>query len=200
MSFDIEKGKKRFLALLNEISSERKGIEPLVAWLEKGDFFSAPLTANQRGAYKGGLLEHSLNVYMAYMMLFAQDNDPFSSVVLITLLHKLCRCGYFKLEQRTQLNEKGKWEQVPTYVVEDKFPLGGGEKSIYLIERFVRLKPEEAIAIRWHMGGLDALLKIAVKPYPLPLISIRWRRNCMQLTCMQHIYRKNRNTIKNSGC
>lgn len=90
MSFDIEKGKKRFLALLNEISSERKGIEPLVAWLEKGDFFSAPLTANQRGAYKGGLLEHSLNVYMAYMMLFAQDNDPFSSVVLITLLHKLC--------------------------------------------------------------------------------------------------------------
>ena len=26
MSFDIEKGKKRFLALLNEISSERKGI------------------------------------------------------------------------------------------------------------------------------------------------------------------------------
>lgn len=73
MSFDIEKGKKRFLALLNEISSERKGIEPLVAWLEKGDFFSAPLTANQRGAYKGGLLEHSLNVYMAYMMLFVQQ-------------------------------------------------------------------------------------------------------------------------------
>lgn len=174
MSFDIEKGKKRFLALLNEISSERKGIEPLVAWLEKGDFFSAPLTANQRGAYKGGLLEHSLNVYMAYMMLFAQDNDPFSSVVLITLLHKLYRCGYFKLEQRTQLNEKGKWEQVPTYVVEDKFPLGGGEKSIYLIERFVRLKPEEAIAIRWHMGGLDAAaqnssetISTAFDKYPL---------------------------------
>ena len=174
MSFDIEKGKKRFLALLNEISSERKGIEPLVAWLEKGDFFFAPLTANQRGAYKGGLLEHSLNVYMAYMMLFAQDNDPFSSVVLITLLHKLCRCGYFKLEQRTQLNEKGKWEKVPTYVVEDKFPLGGGEKSIYLIERFVRLKPEEAIAIRWHMGGFDAAaqnssetISTAFDKYPL---------------------------------
>lgn len=43
MSFDIEKGKKRFLALLNEISSERKGIEPLVAWLEKGVFFFADL-------------------------------------------------------------------------------------------------------------------------------------------------------------
>lgn len=52
MSFDIEKGKKRFLALLNEISSERKGIEPLVAWLENGDFFSAPLTANHAALTK----------------------------------------------------------------------------------------------------------------------------------------------------
>ena len=30
-----------------------------------------------------------------------------------------------------------------------------GEKSVYLIERFIRLKPVEAIAIRWHMGGFD---------------------------------------------
>ena len=32
---------------------------------------------------------------------------------------------------------------------------GHGEKSVFLIERFLRLKPSEAIAIRWHMGGFD---------------------------------------------
>ena len=30
-----------------------------------------------------------------------------------------------------------------------------GEKSVFLIERFMRLKLEEAMAIRWHMGGFD---------------------------------------------
>ena len=49
----------------------------------------------------------------------------------------------------------GEWEQVPYYSVEDAFPYGHGEKSVYLIERFLRLKPAEAVAVRWHMGGFD---------------------------------------------
>ena len=47
----------------------------------------------------------------------------------------------------------------PFYAVEDAFPYGHGEKSVYLIERFVRLKPAEAVAIRWHMGGFDEAVK-----------------------------------------
>ncbi|MEG0542780.1 MAG: hydrolase, partial [Angelakisella sp.] len=39
--------------------------------------------------------------------------------------------------------------------IEDSFPYGHGEKSVFLIERFIRLKPAEATAIRWHMGGFD---------------------------------------------
>ena len=35
------------------------------------------------------------------------------------------------------------------------FPYGHGEKSVFLIERFMKLKVEEAVAIRWHMGGFD---------------------------------------------
>ena len=49
----------------------------------------------------------------------------------------------------------GQWEKVPSFSVQDAFPYGHGEKSVYLIERFVRLKPAEAVAIRWHMGGFD---------------------------------------------
>ena len=50
----------------------------------------------------------------------------------------------------------GEWEKRPYYTVDDAFPFGHGEKSVYLIERFMRLKPAEAIAIRWHMGGFDS--------------------------------------------
>ena len=44
---------------------------------------------------------------------------------------------------------------MPYYVIEDAFPYGHGEKSVFLIERFMKLKVEEAVAIRWHMGAYD---------------------------------------------
>lgn len=159
MSVDLQKAKKKFLALMHEVSSERKGVDNLLAWLEKGDFFTAPASTRFHEAYEGGLLEHSLKVYDAFMVLFSKDNDPIVSVILITLLHDLCKAGFYKKEFRNVKDEKGQWTKVPTYVVDDQFPLGHGEKSVYLIERFIRLKPEEAVAIRWHMGGFDDAVK-----------------------------------------
>ena len=58
--------------------------------------------------------------------------------------------------------------------MEDSFPYGHGEKSVFLIERFLRLKPAEAMAIRWHMGGFDDsarggsfAISVAYEKYPL---------------------------------
>lgn len=42
--------------------------------------------------------------------------------------------------------------KVPYYAIEDQFPYGHGEKSVFLIERKMHLKIDEAMAIRWHMG------------------------------------------------
>ena len=56
---------------------------------------------------------------------------------------------------RNRKNEQGQWEKVPVYAIDDRFPYGHGEKSVFLIERFMRLKNDEAVAIRWHMGGFD---------------------------------------------
>ena len=39
--------------------------------------------------------------------------------------------------------------------MKDRFPFGHGEKSVFLIARFMRLTDEEALAIRWHMGSYD---------------------------------------------
>ena len=43
-------------------------------------------------------------------------------------------------------------KKVPYYAIEDQFPYGHGEKSVFLIERKMHLKIDEAMAIRWHMG------------------------------------------------
>ena len=66
------------------------------------------------------------------------------------------RRTFYKTSTRNAKNETtGQWEKVPYYTIEDAFPFGHGEKSVFLIERFMKLKTSEAIAIRWHMGGFD---------------------------------------------
>ena len=38
-------------------------------------------------------------------------------------------------------------------------PLGHGEKSVYMAMKHIDLTDEEAMAIRWHMGGFDDAVK-----------------------------------------
>ena len=66
----------------------------------------------------------------------------------------------------------GTWEQQPFYTVDEQFPYGHGEKSVFIAERFIRLTSEEAVAIRYHMGGFDAKpgdysISKAYEMYPL---------------------------------
>lgn len=43
-----------------------------------------------------------------------------------------------------------------SYKVEDQFPIGHGEKSVILAQKFIKLTDEEILAIRWHMASFDA--------------------------------------------
>lgn len=134
----------------------RAGADKLLAWLETTDFFTAPASTRFHAAYEGGLLEHSLNVYRALMAKhYDPETDNLESYTLSSLLHDICKAGFYTTEMRNRKNERGEWEKVPVYTVSDQFPYGHGEKSVFLIERFMRLKNEEAMAIRWHMGGFD---------------------------------------------
>ena len=74
------------------------------------------------------------------------------SIAIVALFHDLCKIGYYEVSSRNTKDEKGKWIQVPYYTVEDKFPYGHGEKSVYMINSIMKLTDEEAMAIRWHMG------------------------------------------------
>lgn len=53
--------KERFIELLR--STKREGIEKLIDFLEKTDFFTAPASTRFHMSCEGGLLQHSLNVY-----------------------------------------------------------------------------------------------------------------------------------------
>ena len=59
---DLEKQKQEFLTLCRE-NIKRDGLEDLLGWLQKSDFFTAPASTRYHGAYEGGLCEHSLDVY-----------------------------------------------------------------------------------------------------------------------------------------
>jgi hypothetical protein len=135
----------------------RPGADKLLDWIDtKTDFFRAPASTRFHGACEQGLVMHSLNVYHALHDHFFAEGDSEESYAICALLHDLCKANYYKVGSRNVKDDAtGKWEKVPFYQVEDQFPYGHGEKSVFMIERFMKLHVEEAVAIRWHMGGFD---------------------------------------------
>ena len=69
--------KEEFIELLK--STNREGMDKLLAWIEKSDFYKAPASTRFHGSYEGGLLEHSLNVYKVLKQKLTQF--PFASIL-----------------------------------------------------------------------------------------------------------------------
>ncbi len=141
---------------------KREGADKLLAHLmsSASDFFTAPASTRFHGAYEGGLVEHSLNVYeclVDYMNrervqeLYGLEASD-ETIAIVALLHDLCKMNFYKPGFRNVKDDNGVWQKVPTYEIEDKLPYGHGEKSVYIISGFMRLTREEAFAIRYHMG------------------------------------------------
>ena len=139
----------------------REGADALLDYLEhKSDFFTCPASAKYHGAYEGGLCEHSLNVYHCLTEYLARERVQelygvevsAESAAVAALLHDLCKIGCYRQGTRNVKGPDGKWQAVPTFYYEDKLPYGHGEKSVYIISGFMKLRREEAMAIRWHMG------------------------------------------------
>ena len=148
--------KEEFIKIYTDNIS-RKGSAELLEWIQKTDFFTAPSSSKFHCACESGLVMHSVSVYNTLMEKhFDEETDNPESFAICALLHDLCKAQFYKVSTRNVKNEEtGQWEKVPYYMVEDSFPYGHGEKSVFLIERFMRLKIDEAMAIRWHMGGFD---------------------------------------------
>ena len=173
----IEENIRRFEELLGSVQKE--GISKLMNYIRNStDFYKAPASTRFHLACEGGLLQHSLNVYDC---LVAKKESPIwkpiladipdESLIIMALLHDLCKANFYSegtKNQKTYDPEKVAaaegwqrkhdsqgdyiWETVKTYQVDDQLPLGHGEKSVMLVQCYIRLTMQEVMAIRWHMG------------------------------------------------
>lgn len=149
---------ERYVSLLSLV--KRDGIDDLMRWLEETDFYEAPASHAYHGSYPGGLCEHSLNVYDELKRLltaYPEINVSGESVIVTSLLHDLCKVDFYVAEKRNRKNASGQWESYDSYTVKEKFCFGGhGSKSVFLAQHFIKLTPEEAVAINCHMGAFES--------------------------------------------
>lgn len=135
---------------------EREGADKLLAWLDSTDFFKAPASTRFHECYFGGLEEHSVKVWNELIRLlkaYPEVKVTAETAAIVSLLHDVCKVGCYKTELRNKKNERGEWIKVPVYTFNEDFSFGGhGSKSVYLIQKFMKLTDEEAVAINCHMG------------------------------------------------
>lgn len=163
-----------FLAVYNRSVNRREGAVAMLKWLEnETDFFTAPASSKHHLAQPGGLVTHSLNVWRRLREITVRDltgryapgvchisEAEEETVAILGLLHDVCKAGVYHQETKRRKNpDTGKWEDYLGYTFRDPFPLGHGEKSLFLITRHMALTEEEAMAIRWHMGAYDDAVK-----------------------------------------
>jgi hypothetical protein len=167
--------KEKFIALYQQYI-KRPGTDELLKWIENSDFFTAPASTKFHEAYEGGLCEHSVNVFTELLRLLKAYPEVCASgetAAIVSLLHDLCKVGCYKTELRNKKNGYGQWVQVPFYTFDEDFKFGGhGSKSVYLIQKYIKLTDEEATAINCHMGPASGENSIfdAFRGYPLSFL------------------------------
>ena len=132
---------ERFESLLQSV--KRDGMENLLKFIRKSDFYTAPASTRYHLCCEGGLLQHSLNVYDLLDKKQKEDgvwkdvlkDIPHESIVIVSLLHDLCKTYFYEIDYKNQKvysengskkDEKGRfdWQSVPCYKINDKIPLG----------------------------------------------------------------------------
>ena len=134
---------------------DREGLSDLLDMLRKTDFYYAPASTKYHESYEGGLVEHSLNVFDQLWGDVWETDISKESITIVALFHDICKIGFYKESTRNTKDDKGKWIQVPYYEIDDKLPLGHSEKSIIMLQQYMKLTDDEIFAINSHMGGFD---------------------------------------------
>lgn len=162
MSIDANACKAEFCELLR--STNRPGVDDVIADLESQGFFEAPASAGHHLNVAGGLTKHSLNACHAALGVWEAMSkiDPVlanevsrDSIIIASLLHDVCKTDIYFRSVKKRKNNLGQWEDAEGYKVSYKsFPMGHGEKSVVMVLLSgLELSDAEMLAIRWHMGA-----------------------------------------------
>ena len=154
--------KEEFIKIYREYI-KRDGADKLLEYLQSTDFFTAPASSRFHNDFDGGLCDHSINVYYRLKKLIDAEDSLYNkysdeTIAIIGLLHDLCKINFYVKDYR-KVNEGGVWLTKPYYKIDEVYPYGHGEKSVYIINKYMKLTDIEALAINWHMGPYDQRVK-----------------------------------------
>lgn len=169
------------------MSTGRSGMDKVIEYLRKTDFYIAPASAKYHSNYDTGLLDHSLMVYNLAEAFFEKmkmiDPElaisiPEESIIVSALLHDVCKICFYRKTIKWKKNEHNDWMQYDGYEIEDSFPIGHGEKSVIMLLKLgLDINPCEMLAIRYHMGfwgesniEFKIAMKSAIKMCPLVVL------------------------------
>ena len=172
----INQNKEDFINLINSIERESFKKDLFLTKMENSDFYYAPASTRFHANYRGGLVDHCLNVYYRLINLVKlaglEDRISSESCIIVALMHDLAKRNFYSIsiKNKKKYSESGKrddrdgngrydWVSVPGYVVADsseRFLFGNHEQtSEYMASQFIDLTVEESVAILHHMGGLS---------------------------------------------
>lgn len=134
----IAENKREIITLLS--STHREGMDNIISYLERADFFNGPSSENKHHNWKGGLAQHCLGVYHK-----AKELNPYlpeDSLIIAAILHDICKASVFTVGSNGWIHKRK---------VHIK---GHGYRSIWILKHHgLRLTEDERRAIRWHMSG-----------------------------------------------
>lgn len=167
----LKSNKEEFKRLVNSIT--REGAKDLLDWLETTDFYTAPASVRYHSCYKGGLCQHSINVYRNMEKLRNEFCPEVSedTCKIVALFHDISKVGFYEetvqnkkvySKNGTKSDELGNfdWVSVKGYKVKSDTDKSfvchtHGVNSYLLIHRFIKLTQSETAAIMNHHSGMD---------------------------------------------
>ena len=168
----IAQNKQRFIDLVSSIQLEGADIPGLLNYVESTDFYTAPASTQYHCAFKGGLCQHSLNVYYVLSQLvneFVPNTYSDDSVKIVALFHDLSKTDFYESmivnkkiygPQGTKHDNMGSFDWIAQEAFKvkegkDRFMAGNHEfNSFILLSPYVPLSIEEISSIINHHGGI----------------------------------------------
>lgn len=167
---NIVENKNYFISLVKQFV-KRDGVDQLLTWLERSDFFVCPASTQFNLPVEGGLCQHALNVADSLVKryfdksiydleesdaLVVLDNEmTIENILVVSLFSSINKANcYVKDFKNVKVN--GKWEQQEYWKWNEQFLYSGrGGKSVFILQQYMRLYVEEAQAIAFILAGED---------------------------------------------
>ena len=147
---------------------KRDGIDSLIQWLESSDIKTSPASTKYHLSCEGGLIAHSLQVFYNLINLLENakckypilDNYSKETIAIVALLHDIGKVNTYKTVMKNVKDDStGKWVQVNFYAMKDDSERlifsQHQENALFIINQYMKLEYDEALAIRYHMGTTE---------------------------------------------